>query len=87
MDRSNSLYLPISLLPVRAILMLMIGYVAAQLKERLRPRIFYILLGLYVLAVIGLFIMFYPVLSGTPVSRDYVINYLRWMDSWVLVIR
>ncbi|SET00752.1 phospholipid carrier-dependent glycosyltransferase [[Clostridium] polysaccharolyticum] len=32
-----------------------------------------------------LFVMFYPVLSGQPVNREYVFHFLRWMDSWVLV--
>ena len=29
----------------------------------------------------------YPVITGTPVSGEYVSNYLRWMDSWVLIIQ
>lgn len=32
-----------------------------------------------------LFVMFYPVLSGMPVSTAYVSNFLRWFDSWVLI--
>ena len=29
-------------------------------------------------------LLFYPVLSGSPVSKDFVAEYLRWFDSWVL---
>lgn len=40
---------------------------------------------LYISLAVILFIMFYPVLSGTPVSTDYVSDYLRWFNSWVLI--
>lgn len=40
---------------------------------------------LYVAAAVALFVMFYPVLSGMPVSESYVIHFLRWFDSWVLI--
>ncbi|MCR5202863.1 MAG: glycosyltransferase family 39 protein [Lachnospiraceae bacterium] len=39
----------------------------------------------YVALAIVLFIMFYPVLTGTPVSVDYVKKFLKWSDEWVLV--
>ena len=39
----------------------------------------------YTVLVIVLFIMFYPVLSGVPVSVDYVKHFLKWFDSWVLI--
>jgi len=39
----------------------------------------------YAGVAVVLFIMFYPVLSGYPVSVDYVKNYLKWFDSWVLI--
>ena len=67
-------------------LVLMIGYAASQLQKQLKPRTFYTLCGLYVLGVILLFIMFYPVISGMPVSGEYVDTFLRWKDSWVLII-
>lgn len=35
---------------------------------------------------IVLFIMFYPVLSGTPVSVDYA-NWLEWMPTWVFTVK
>ncbi len=37
------------------------------------------------IATVFLFIIFYPVISGQPVSEEFVDNMLRWMDSWVLV--
>lgn len=31
-----------------------------------------------------LFIMFYPVISGFTVDRAYVVNILKWFESWIL---
>lgn len=39
----------------------------------------------YTVAAVILFIMFYPVLSGYPVDKNYVSEWLRWLKSWVLV--
>lgn len=39
----------------------------------------------YVAAVIGLFMFFYPVLSGYPIEKQWVFDNLRWFDTWVLV--
>lgn len=44
----------------------------------------YAVFGYVALAVV-LFIMFYPVLSGYPIDRNYVITWLKWFDSWVLI--
>lgn len=38
----------------------------------------------YTAAAIVLFAMFYPVLSGYPITISYA-NILKWFDSWVLV--
>ena len=65
---------------------LMLGYCFMRLKKRLTARSFYILLTAYAMSAFVLFIMFYPVLAGTPVSTDFVDMYLRWLDSWVLVL-
>ena len=67
-------------------LVLMIGYAASQLKESMKPRTFYIICGLYTLAVVVLFAMFYPVISGMPVSGEFVDTFLKWQDGWVLII-
>ena len=37
----------------------------------------------YIGLTLVLFCMFYPVISGVSVSRDYVMHALRWFDSWV----
>ncbi len=36
---------------------------------------------IYLAAVLGLFILFYPVLSGLPVPHWYA-NWLKWLPSW-----
>lgn len=66
---------------------LMIMYSAYKLKNRMSQKNFYIALGLYSAGTVGLFLLFYPVLSGQTVSLDFVSQYLRWMDSWVLVLK
>jgi len=38
----------------------------------------------YILVIIGLFLAFYPVLSGTEVAKSYVDNYLVWFKHWWL---
>ena len=48
----------------------------------------YILVGVLsflVALALGLFLLFYPVLSGQPVDVDFVVKYLRWRDTWVLI--
>ena len=40
---------------------------------------------IYTISVVILFAMFYPVLSGAPVEEEYVYNFLRWLDGWVLI--
>ena len=65
---------------------LMIGYCFLQLKKAVSTRTLYICCIAYAAAVFGLFFLFYPVLAGTPVSVEYVDKFLRWMDSWVLVL-
>lgn len=49
-----------------------------------KDRRFLVVLTVYGFAVFGLFLMFYPVLTGQPVEADYVTRWLRWFDSWVL---
>lgn len=66
-------------------LVLMLCYTASDLKKKLPPKVFYTICIIYCLLVLGLFIMFYPVISGAPVSGSYVVDFLRWRDSWVLV--
>ena len=39
----------------------------------------------FALAVFALFLLFYPVLTGIPINREFVSIYLRWFPSWVLL--
>ena len=55
--------------------------------SRQYDRCFLISLALYGAAAFGLFLLFYPVLSGQPVEAAFVSRWLRWFDSWVLTAR
>lgn len=39
----------------------------------------------YVVVVLGLFVLFYPVISGRTVSLEFAEKWLKWFESWVLV--
>lgn len=43
-----------------------------------------ILIYIYLAAVVGLFIMFYPVLAGVKVDSNYILKYLSWYPNWHL---
>ena len=43
-----------------------------------------IVLWVYLTIVAGLFLLFYPVLSGYEVPKTYVDNVLLWLNSWWL---
>ena len=67
---------------------LMIGYAMYVFCEEKKGKLYkgaFIFCIAYVVAAIGLFVLFYPVISGYPVDAAFVEKYLRWMDSWVLV--
>lgn len=67
---------------------LMIGYAMVQFTSTKKikcKKMVYVLCGAYLLAVVGVFVMFYPVLSGYPVNAAYVEKYLCWLDSWTLM--
>ena len=38
----------------------------------------------YLAAVIAVFLLFYPVLSGYPVKKVFAEQWLEWLESWVL---
>ena len=62
---------------------LMVAYCLYLLvKEKKVPK--GVIYGYAAVAVV-LFVMFYPVLSGQPVNKEYVSVALRWFKSWVLV--
>ena len=62
-------------------LVLAIVYVGGALTER--SRAYWPWVIAYGVAVGGLFVLFYPVLSAMPVSKDFVLHWLRWLDSWI----
>lgn len=64
----------------------MLVYCFLQLKKHVTAKCFYTLMATYGIAAFVLFLLFYPVLAGTPVTTDYVSTWLRWLDSWVLVM-
>jgi|GEM_PF-6661693 len=62
----------------------MIGYTLYRfIGDNKKKRIF---AYVYAAAAVGLFLLFYPVLSGQPVSLEFVENGLRWLTGWVLVL-
>lgn len=61
-------------------MILCITYVIVFLTERL-PKFKYVTY-VYLAIVLVLFVMFYPILSGTVVNKSYVATYLRWFDGW-----
>ena len=70
--------------PSVVFVVLMIMYSFCQWKQsQARPAV----IVLYGAAAIGLFLWFYPVLSGTPVEAAFVAKYLRWFPSWVLTAK
>ena len=40
---------------------------------------------IYTALAVGLFIMFYPVISGAPCTVSYAEHFLKWFKSWVLL--
>lgn len=63
----------------------MIMYSFAQRRTGTGSRMYTALAAGYAAAAFVLFLLFYPVISGQPVSGSYVSEFLRWMDTWVLV--
>lgn len=55
------------------------GRKETPIKSRMRA------VWIYTTAVVILFAMFYPVLSGATVDENYVYTFLRWFDGWVLI--
>ncbi len=61
-------------------MILCIVYLLRYLKEKW-PRSSYFIYG-YLITAVVLFILFYPILSGLPISKTFVEN-LRWLKSWI----
>lgn len=67
-------------MPSTPFVALMVTYSLYQIylwKKECKPAIY-----VYAGAACTLFVMYYPVLSGTPVWRNYVYNVLRWLPKW-----
>lgn len=73
--------------PSVVFVVLMIIYSFCQWKEKLSRRTLFTLAFLYGAAAVGLFVLFYPVLSGEPVEAAFVDKYLRWFKTWVLTAK
>ena len=71
--------------PSTPFVVLMIVYSLMQLKKKMSDRTFVIICCVYAALAFGLFLLFYPVLSGQPVDVAFVVKYLRWRPDWVLI--
>lgn len=71
--------------PCVPFLVLMITNSLLKWSENLAPHKKNILFAGYAISAFGLFLLFYPVISGAVVSRDFVQDFLKWLDSWVLI--
>ncbi|MCD8326512.1 MAG: hypothetical protein LUC90_07485 [Lachnospiraceae bacterium] len=72
--------------PCVPLVVCMITVSLAQLKKRMSGKKFTALLLIYSAAALGLFVLFYPVLSGRTVSKEFVETFLEWLDGWRLVL-
>ncbi|WP_250230128.1 phospholipid carrier-dependent glycosyltransferase [Anaeropeptidivorans aminofermentans] len=61
---------------------MMITYMFKDIINRKDKRFTHLYMAVFIL----LFILFYPVLSGMPVDSSYVYNFLKWFNSWQLII-
>ncbi len=61
-------------------MVLAIVYGAKVMMDR-HPAFRHVVRG-YCVVVLGLFVLFYPILSAMPVRRDFVLHWLRWFNSW-----
>lgn len=70
--------------PSVVFVVLMILFSLSKLRHRMKRKTFTALLFLYGASSFGLFLLYYPVLSGQPVASAFVDRFLRWFPSWVL---
>ena len=72
--------------PSVVFVVLMIGYSIKAIYENSKNKKAVIISSVvYAITVVGLFVLFYPVISGAPVSLDFAEKFLKWFGSWVLV--
>lgn len=67
---------------VFVVLMIVHGFSRLKNKKLLYPGVI-----LYGGLAFGLFLLFYPVLSGQPVELSFARRYLQWFRTWVLIAR
>ena len=63
---------------------LMIGHSFEKLYYK-NPKVEKRAFAAYGIIVIGLFVFFYPILSGAPINEDYVHRALEWFDTWIFI--
>lgn len=63
---------------------LMIGHCFERIYYK-NPKLEKKVFAIYAIVVIGLFVFFYPVLSGAPINEEYVHRALEWFDSWIFI--
>jgi Gpi18-like mannosyltransferase len=61
-----------------------IVYVVMKIETRFTRARF--IVYLYMGVVLFLFALFYPILSGTPIDREYAARFLKWFESWTFFI-
>ena len=67
--------------PCTVFLVLALGWIFADLRRREAK--WPLSVGGFTALCVGLFVMFYPVLSGLRVSGDYCTHFLKWfVDTW-----
>jgi len=72
-------------------LILCIVYMIKHFKEKLQKLqhiklynyLYNYVVYVYLAVVLGLFVMFYPILSGMTVDKSYGAHFLRWFSSWI----
>lgn len=72
--------------PMVAFIVLMIGYTIKTLYDNTSSKKAVVILS-FIYAAIALifFAMFWPVLSGHPITTEYGVEWLKWFRSWVLI--
>lgn len=67
--------------PVTPFIILAISYLLNYLIEK-KNKLFLMIVYLYVLVNILLFALYFPVLSGLPIARNFTVNYLWIFKTW-----
>lgn len=63
------------------VMIFMIGYSFSSFSKKHKNA--WQVMAVFVVIAICLFGYFYPVISGNPVSYDFVNNHLEWIESWI----